>query len=358
MINRDRLLDTFLELVQTDSPSGEEEAVAQLLVRRLSELGLSAQRDSYGNVIATAGEGQPLMLSAHMDTVEPGRGIKPRMEGDRIVSDGTTVLGGDPKAGVAGILEGLASARETGPLPALEVVLTRQEEIGLVGARNLDYSLIRAREGVVFDGAGPVQRVTNGSPSYLRIDATITGQAAHAGVEPEKGISAIKPLAELVAGLPQGRLDAETTGNIGVVQGGSVRNAVPEHASIQAELRSLNRDTFERLLSDVRDLLAQVKARYSQVQIQETLNIEFEGYLLPEEHPVVQRVMQTLLDLGLEPQVGPSGGGTDANVMRGHGIQAVVVGLGAGDCHTVREYVEPPRLMEVARFCAHLIKAL
>ena len=150
-----------------------------------------------------------------MDTVEPGRGIKPKIDGDRIVSGGTTILGGDAKAGVSVILEALESIREddASHLP-LEVVLTREEELALRGAKNLDMSMIRSKEAIVFDGEGPVSRITSASPTYIGFDIEITGRAAHAGVEPEKGISAIRIASELVNQLPNGRLDQETTFNV------------------------------------------------------------------------------------------------------------------------------------------------
>ena len=193
MINRDRLVKTFCDLVRIDSPSGEEEAVAQELIKRLEGMGLNVQRDDYGNLVANDGGNNPITLSAHMDTVEPGRGIQPLVELDRIVSDGTTILGGDCKAGVAAILEALESVLEDGtPHGAIEVAFTREEEIGLVGARNLDLSLLKGKEAVVFDGEGPPSQITSSSPTYIGFDIEITGRAAHAGAEPEKGISAIR----------------------------------------------------------------------------------------------------------------------------------------------------------------------
>ena len=182
MINRDRLVKTFCELVRIDSPSGEEEAIAVDLTGRLESLGLTVSRDGYGNVIATEGRESPLILSAHMDTVEPGRGVKPSVEGDRIVPDGTTILGGDCKAGLSAILEALESVKEDGtPHMATEVVFTREEEVGLIGARNLDFSMIAGKEAIVFDGEGPPSRITSASPTYIGFNLEITGRAAHAG---------------------------------------------------------------------------------------------------------------------------------------------------------------------------------
>ena len=246
MIDQERLINSFCELVKIDSPSDEEEEVARYLTSRLETLGFTVERDAHGNLIASEEGADPLMLSAHMDTVEPGRGIKPEVQGDRIVSDGTTILGGDCKAGVAAILEGLDSiAMDGGLRRPVQVVLTRGEEIGLVGAANLDYSMIRCRDAVVFDGNGPVNTLTGASPTYMRFDVNITGRGAHAGVEPEKGLSAIRIATEIINELPQGRLDDETTFNVGLITGGTVRNAVPVDASFGGEFRSHNTETID-----------------------------------------------------------------------------------------------------------------
>ena len=204
MADQERLVNSFCELVRIDSPSDEEEEVAQYLTGRLERLGLSVARDAHGNVIASEEGDNPLLLSAHMDTVEPGRGIKPRIQGHRIVSDGTTILGGDCKAGVAAILEGLEAVVDEGlTRRPVQVVFTRGEEIGIVGATNMDYSMILAKESVVFDGNGPVNTITGASPTYMSFDVTVKGRAAHAGVEPEKGLSAIRIATEIINELPQ-----------------------------------------------------------------------------------------------------------------------------------------------------------
>ena len=202
MINKDRLIKNFCELVKIDSPSGNEDLIASHLKNRLEYLGLEVIYDNYGNLIASDGGENPLMLSAHMDTVEPGRNINPSIVDDRIISDQTTILAGDCKSGISAILEGIESLKETNiPHRPIEVVFTRDEEMGLVGAHNLDFSKIRSTEAVIFDGEGPCSRITSSSPSYICFDIQIIGKAAHAGMEPEKGLSAIKIAAELINSL-------------------------------------------------------------------------------------------------------------------------------------------------------------
>ena len=357
MIDRDRMVKTLCDLVQIDSPSGEEEAFAVELKRRLEALGFGVVRDSYGNLIASQGGPNPVMLSGHMDTVEPGRGIKPRVEGDRVLSDGTTVLGGDNKAGIAVILETLESLREDGtPRVPVEVVLTRQEETALIGARNLDFSMITAKEAIVFDREGPVNQVTSSAPTYISFDVSIKGRAAHAGIDPERGISAVRIAAEIITRLPQGRLDETTTFNVGAIEGGSVRNAVPETAVVKGEYRATRSETLDSLGRQLMDAIGEARRAYPEATVKETTSTEFETFSLNEDDPCAQRVFRGIRSIGLEPVTRPSGGGSDANVFHQHGISAVVVGFAVYNMHSVQEYVSISELFDTARLCEAVLK--
>ena len=356
MINKDRLITTFCDIVQVDSPSGEEEAMAQDLNTRLTNLGFITSRDDHGNLFASEEGSNPLMLSAHLDTVNPGRGIKPQVVGNFIQSDGTTILGGDCKAGIAAVLEALEVIKEEGTsrIP-VQLIFTRGEEIGLVGARNLDFSMVQAKQAVVFDGNGPVNMVTTASPTYIRFDVQITGRSAHAGVEPEKGLSAIKIAAGIIANLPQGRLDGETTINIGSISGGSVRNTVPEEATFSGEFRSRSTETLDLLRLQITAALDSAREQYIEAKIVEDLNVDFHTYTLPNDHEMVQRASNVLANIDLTPNLGPTGGGTDANVFNRRGIPSVVVGMSTNLMHTNREYVDIPDLINTARFCQALL---
>ena len=193
MINRERLTKTFCELVSIDSPSGEEEEVSKYIESKLTKLGFVLLKDDYGNLIAkTKSNNNNLILSAHMDTVEPGRGIIPVVEKDIIKSKTDTILGGDCKAGLTGILEALYSLNEENyEFKNLVLIFTREEELALQGARNLDFSKFEGSNAIIFDGEGPPSTITSSSPTYISFDIEITGRAAHAGAEPEKGLSAI-----------------------------------------------------------------------------------------------------------------------------------------------------------------------
>ena len=357
MINRDRLVKTFCELARIDSPSGEEEEMAKEIIKRLENLGFKTKRDSYGNVIASDGRSDPILLSAHLDTVEPGRGIKPSIDGDKIVSDGTTILGGDCKAGVSAILEALESVSEDGEeYRPVELAFTREEEIGLVGARNLDFTLINAKEAIVFDGEGPVSQITASSPTYIGFDIEITGRAAHAGVEPEKGLSAIQIAADIISRLPQGRLDENTTFNVGNIEGGTVRNAVPENTTIKGEFRSTSLESLDGLRVQIADVLKEVRDLYPDALVDDHLHTEFETYTLTDDDPATLRTKNALVSIGLDPTMKPSGGGTDGNVFRLNGISSVVVGMADHGMHTVREFVTIPDLVDAAHLCEALLR--
>ena len=356
MPNQERLVNDFSDLVRIDSPSGEEWDVARHLSDRLAGLGFQVGRDEHGNVIAREAGDRPLLLSAHMDTVNPGRSIKPQVVGDRITSDGNTILGGDCKAGVAAILEALQTVRDEGrPRRPVQVVFTRGEEIGLVGASNLDFTMLSATEAVVFDGNGPVNTITGGSPTYMAFDIDIRGRGAHAGVEPEKGLSAIKIASDLIAQLPQGRMDEETTFNIATITGGTVRNAVPSEAKITGEFRSMNTESLELLRMQLLATIGNIRGRYAEAEITEKLEMMFQMYRLDPNEATAQLVTRVMRDMGLQPNIQPSGGGTDGNVFRLHGIESVVVGMATNQMHTIDEYVVIPDLLDTARFCEQLM---
>lgn len=352
MIDRDRLVRTFLELVAIDSPSGEEDAVARELVRRFRAVGWDARQDSFGNVIAKRqGTGEPVLLSAHMDTVEPGRGITPVFDGEEIIrSDGSTILGADDKAGCAVILEVAASLAEDGvPHRPVEVAITRGEEIGLVGARHLDPAEFRARVAIVIDSGGPPSNIQGQAPFHYTYDVEVHGRAAHAGVEPEKGVPAIAIAAELVTRLPQGRLDAETTANVGRIAGGTVRNAVPDFCRIEGEFRSMSEEKARAIEEQVRSAVAEAQRMHPEALLSLDLRLEYPGYTLTDDDPAVQLLFPVLRELGMEPQPKPLGGGTDGNILRGLGISSVVIGRGGYNQHTKEEYLVIPEMVACAR---------
>jgi len=356
VINRDRLVQEFLELVAIDSPSGDEDAIAEELVRRLEAIGVEASQDEHGNVLGRRpGVGEPILLSAHMDTVEPGRGIQPVFDGPDIIrSDGTTILGADNKAGCAVILEVIRSANEdAAETRPIEVAISRGEEIGLVGASNMDYSRISARVALVVDSGGPPSSIQGQAPYHFTYSIAVHGRAAHAGVEPEKGVPAITIAAEAVLGMPQGRIDFETTGNVGTIHGGLVRNAVPEECLIEGELRSMEFEKVDALVSRARAHVDEVRERHPDARIDADFHMGYPGYKLEPGDPAADLIFGVLGGIGLTPDPHPVGGGTDGNVFRGHGISSVVIGRGGYNQHTKDEYLVIPEMLQ----CAAVLEA-
>lgn len=366
MPDRQRLTQTLIELIKIDSPTDEEDAIDALLSNRLANLGATVRHDDYGNLIATlpgsgaASDLRPVMLSAHMDTVEPGRGIKPTLDpdGETLRSDGTTILGGDCKAGIAIVLEGLTSAIEEGaPLRPVQVVFSRAEEGGLNGARNLDFSLVHAETGIVFDGEGPVSRICVGAPAQNIVQANITGVAAHAGLEPENGVSALLVAANILTRLPLGRIDEETTSNIGLLEGGLKRNIIPEHAYLDGELRSRNQAKLDNYTAEFERAFDQVAAMYPLADIDLKIWSQYRAYSVPENDPALAVISGCVAAAGLTPATETTGGGSDANVFFEHGITALPVGIGVRDFHTTRETANLSEIFDGARVCQAFIRA-
>ncbi len=238
-----RMVEQFLKMVHIDSESGNEAQMMDYLLTVCAGLGGDAALDDYGNLIAhfeaRGSQGkEAVLLSCHADTVKPGIGIEPEIIDGVIRSKGDTILGADDKAGIAEIFEALRRAEV---MPPVELAVSRQEEIGLFGVKNMDYSRISARMGFLMDN-DTLDTIVIGGPSYFAIDVEVTGKAAHAGMEPEKGINAIQAASEAIAALRLGRLDHESTANVGVIEGGIIRNGVPDRATFLAECRSADHD--------------------------------------------------------------------------------------------------------------------
>lgn len=341
MVNQDRLIDTFLELVQIDSPSGQEQAIGLHLQARLRALGLETRLDKAGNLIGRlkGGTGLPLLLSAHMDTVGNDTGIKPVIRDGVIYSDGTTILGADDKSGVAAILETLAVLRERRlPHPSLEVVISVGEEQGLQGARQVDTAQLQARCGIVLDSGGPIGHIVVSAPSQDSLVFTVHGRTAHAGAEPEKGINAIRVAAEAIAAIPLGRVDEETTSNVGRIEGGTARNIVPDRVTVIGEARSRDDAKLERLTATIVEAFQQAAARYG-ASVEADVTRAYNSYHITEDEPVVRAVTAAARSLGHVVELRASGGGTDGNIYNAAGIPCIVLSTGMADVHTPHEHI-------------------
>ncbi len=342
MINEQRLVQTFLDLVGIDSPSGEEAEISRELARRFTALGGEVETDEYHNLIARFAGTRPgdyLMLSAHMDTVGKDRGIKPQIREGVIYSDGTTILGGDDKSGVAAILEVIQSLKEDAtPHPPLEAVISVSEEVQLMGARMLDKSKLRARRGYVLDAGGPSGVVVTSAPSQDSLEVKVYGRTAHAGAEPEKGINAIRVASEAISAMPLGRIDPETTANIGVIQGGVATNIVPDYVYIKGEARSRD-DTKLAAQTAAMATAFQEAAERNGARVEFKIKRMYTTYRLPDDHAVVAAAVAAVEKLGWTPLIKASGGGTDANIYAQHGIHCAIISTGMTAVHTPNEHI-------------------
>jgi tripeptide aminopeptidase len=330
----------FFDLVRIDSESGEEAETIRYVARLCKEaLNAECLIDTYGNLIAKVpakgcDRSESILLGAHADTVSPGKGIEPILEAGVIRSKGNTILGADNKAGIAEILEALRSADSH---PSVEFVVTREEEVGHLGAKHLDISMIRSKKGFVFDSAN-LDTIIVGGPSNMFIDIKITGKAAHAGMQPEKGISAIKAASYAIAMLKEGWVNTDTTVNIGTINGGEVRNSVPEKVDIKAQCRSL---THQRCLdqSEVVRKVFETAALSVGADAKVHLNLAYKAMQVPEDAAVVNLAKAAIAAIGVDPKLRVITGGSDASEYNEMGIQTVVLGTGARSEHTVDEHI-------------------
>ncbi len=360
VVDHERLKNLFLELVQIDSLSRREHDVALRIQREVESAGATCHYDgagekvrgNSGNLIAkipgNVAGAPPFLLAAHMDTVAPGEGVKPIVEGDVIRTDGSTVLGGDDKSGCAVICEVLHRLRESGIAHGpIEGVFTICEEIGLQGARNLDLGLIAAKEGLVYDSDAPGHLVIR-APSAVSISFTVKGVEAHAGVAPERGLSAIKIAAAAIAAMRVGRIDDETTANLGVIKGGRAGNIIPGEVAVRGEARSRNaaklQAQVDHMIACFKEAVANASVLVDGQRFEATLDHSvhraYDGMDIGDDAPLVKKVIEAARRIGrvLEPQ--GTGGGCDANILNQRGIVAANVGTGMREIHTTREWLD------------------
>jgi tripeptide aminopeptidase len=357
MINHDRLLATFLDLVRIDNPSGGEATIAAHIRGLLEAIGLAVEEDAVHNLLARLpGAGEPLLLNAHMDSVAPCLGVRPLVSDGLVRSSGDTVLGADDLAGVAAIIEGVRSTLERGgPHRAAELLLTVQEEIGLAGAAAFDTGKLQARAGVTFDSGGDFGGITLAAPSQDSLYAIVTGRAAHAGVAPERGINAIVIAAQALAAMPLGRIDAETTANIGIIKGGDATNIVPERVELWGEARSHSQ---EKLSDQVGAMVAALEAAASAAggSVQIGITHKYDAYRLAEDLPIIQQIAAALRAIGSEPKFQISGGGSDVNILAQRGLQIANVSVGYREIHSTGEYIAVADLERSAELVARLLE--
>jgi tripeptide aminopeptidase len=361
----------FMELVQIDSESRNERAMVDRLKKDLAELGFSVEEDNChlqtggnaGNIYAFLPgkkDMKPILFCAHVDTVRPGNGVKPHIENGKIVSDKTTVLGADDKSGVVQIVLGIKQILDSGfAYPPIEVLLTVSEEVGLLGARYFDKSKLKSEIGYALDSED-IGEFMIGAPSQNTIKIKVYGKEAHAGVEPEKGINAIRVAAEAIAAIPIGRIDFETTANIGVISGGMATNIVPNLVEIKGETRSHNMEKLAQVTNDIVSTFEKAAARHKlehfEAKVDISVNNEYKSFYMSEDHKVVKIAREASEKLGIKSVFGKGGGGSDANIINAEGVAMIVAGTGMHGYHTVDENISMADLEKGAELVAEIIR--
>ncbi|TET08619.1 MAG: M20/M25/M40 family metallo-hydrolase [Candidatus Atribacteria bacterium] len=370
MVNEKRLVESFMELVKIDSISREERNLADFLIEKLEDLGLEVIVDqagekvksNCGNIIArfkgNIKEVTPIMFSAHMDTVVPGKNIEPVCEGDKILSSGKTILGADDKAAIAALLEALHIIKEDNiSCGDIEIVFSICEEIGLKGAKNLDISSLNAQMGFVLDSGGQVGEIISAAPSQNSLKIIIHGKSAHAGSNPEEGINAIQVAGFALSRMKLGRIDEETTTNIGIISGGKATNIIPDEVTLEGEVRSRNEEKLEKYTKKLKQI-AEDTAKEFKTKAEVKINREYYCYNLSTDDRVVKIAMKAAKDMGLEPLLHPSGGGSDANVFNKKGFPSVDLAIGMEKVHTVDEYILVKNLKNTAEYVLSIINTV
>ncbi|MFC4617921.1 M20/M25/M40 family metallo-hydrolase [Camelliibacillus cellulosilyticus] len=367
MINEDRMVKEFLELVQIDSETGEEGAIAKVLKDKFAALGVTVEEDEAklttghgaNNLICTL-EGtlpcDPIYFTSHMDTVVPGKGVKPSIKDGKIVTDGTTILGADDKAGLTAIFEAIRVLKEQAIAHGtVQFIITVGEESGLVGAKALDRSKIKAKYGYALDSDGPVGDIITAAPSQAKLEVAIQGKTAHAGVAPEKGVSAITIAAKSIAKMPLGRIDEETTANIGRFAGGEKTNIVCDHVDILAEARSLVKEKLDAQVAKMKTAFeetAQAMGGHADVHVE----LMYPNFKFGDGDPVVEIAKRAAAAIGRNSRILESGGGSDANIINGLGIPTVNLAVGYEDIHTTNEKMPVAELCKTAEMVVAIIK--
>ncbi|WP_153722392.1 M20/M25/M40 family metallo-hydrolase [Sporosarcina cascadiensis] len=368
-MNEQRLLNEFLELVQIDSETKNERQIADVLKKKLEALGFDVTEDDTskktghgaGNLIANLkgsnSSADPIYFTCHMDTVVPGRQIKPVVKEDGyIYSDGSTILGADDKAGIAALLELAKILQEQGNKHGdIQFIITAGEESGLVGAREMDPKLLKAKYGFAVDSDGKVGGIVTAAPYQSKLWTTIYGKTAHAGVAPEKGISAITLAAKSIAGMKLGRIDDETTANIGRFEGGKATNIVCEEAFILSEVRSINPDKMQQQIDLMTEKFASTTSTLGG-RAETKTELMYPGFNLSEDEQVVQVAMEAIRTVGREPNIMTSGGGSDGNVFNGMGVPTVTLSVGYEEIHTKNERMPVEELNKLAELLLEIVQ--
>ena len=366
MINENRLVESFLEMVKISSPSKAEKKIGDYLKKVLTSLGLEVFEDEAGKLIngncgniigiLRAPTKKRFLFSAHMDTVVPCKEINPIVENGVIKTDGTSVLGGDDKGGIASIIEMLRVIKENNlEHPEIVVVFSVAEEIGLLGAKAFEIEKYNIDYGFILDSGGKPGKIITQAPSAAKGTITIIGKPAHAGIAPENGINALVVASDAITKMKLGRIDAETTSNIGIIHGGEAVNIVMPEVAFEYEARSLSNKKLEKLLEETKNILKESCEKFG-AKLEEDIEITYKGFSLESTEEIVQIVKKACENLGITSETLSSGGGSDTNIYNSKGIKSVNLAVGMSKVHTVEEYIEIVDLVNLSKLLLEIVK--
>jgi tripeptide aminopeptidase len=348
------LITNFFDLVRIDSPSGEESRVSAFLQQRLARMHFRTEIDQAGNLLAANSRpGIPVLINAHMDTVEPGRGINPQLKDNSIVSDGTTILGADNKAALAAIITAL---EELGPekIRSLEIVFSvREETTG--GISEFDFTKLKSRTGIVADRASRVGSIVLAAPWIRNLNIQIIGKGAHASL-PETAVNAINIAALALTKTKWGRIDKETTSNIGLISGGTAMNAIPGNVTLVGEIRSFSEGKLNQVNEHVKSVFADVCTKFSGQLVFDS-RIYCPGYKYRKQNSAIREIVRIFRSLGIEESYEIAFGASDANTISAKGITLVAVGDGCTDPHTTSESITISNLESLKQVFLNYIQA-
>ncbi len=365
-IDNKALLERFLSYVAIDSETGDEKEMGEKLVLDFEAIGCDVYTDEIKDVAQTTGfnvyatlkgepDLEPIMFSAHMDTVVPGCKVKATVCDDGFVrSDGTTILGGDDKAGISAIVEAMKAARDVSHR-TVEAIITVREESGMHGAKNLEYSKIKSKKCIVLDSSGGPCDVISSAPGQNKITATVIGRKAHAGIEPETGISAIEVAAHAVANMKLLRVDFETTCNIGTFTAVGPTNIVADKVLLEIEVRSRNTGKLKEHTKHILDCIKEACEKFD-TKFESKVETSYLGYHIPDEHLLIKEIALAAEKIGLKTETKTSGGGSDANIFNQNNIEAINLGIGIQKVHTNSEQLCIKDMQDASALCLELMK--
>lgn len=339
-INEQRLIKTFLDLVKIDSPSGEEQEISKDIIKRLRVLGLGYKKDSFGNILTgLKGQGKSILYLAHLDTVEPGRDVKPVIKNNIIRSDGSTVLGADMKSAVAAILETIAYFKDNNvPHLPIEIIFTLQEELGLLGARALKKNNIKSKIGILFDGSGPMGGIALKEAGSKAIKIRLEGKAGHSGILSKNETILVKIAGKILSRLPLGKIGNDSSFNLGIIRGGDALNSIAKTIIMEGDIRSLRPKRLENLTQRIQSIVQKSAKEYG---IKEMIEVDDVGsfYSIAKTSKLVKKISATLNDLGIKPRYYTDLGASEAGVLNKKGVLTIDLACGSREDHSPEENI-------------------